>query len=177
MVDRKTTFPQLDADPSFTRVVRYFRPSDYAFWGASIAGFPAALWALEYVNPTQPHSAAANRLGYRVGAFTGLIGGFLLAYQRSSARFWGWTENEREHQRYLAEIEHHLRQGTPVHGTSRLTPYLQRIAANNSTFAASKFDVMPWFNVVSHPHHGEFNEAMIQRVRQTLQESAAKASS
>ena len=34
-------YPLIDIDPHFSRVVRYFRPSDYAAWGALGFGTPA----------------------------------------------------------------------------------------------------------------------------------------
>ena len=40
----KTPYPLIDADPHFSRVVRYFRPSDYATWAAATGAFPAALY-------------------------------------------------------------------------------------------------------------------------------------
>ena len=40
-----TPYPLIDADPRFGRVVRYFRPSDYAVWAGATAAAPAALLA------------------------------------------------------------------------------------------------------------------------------------
>lgn len=40
----KTPYPLIDSDPHFSRVVRYFRPSDYATWAAGTAGFPTLLY-------------------------------------------------------------------------------------------------------------------------------------
>lgn len=42
----QTEYPLIDADPHASRVVRYFRPSDYAFWAGTTAAFPAALYGL-----------------------------------------------------------------------------------------------------------------------------------
>lgn len=39
-------YPVIDADPTFGRVVRYMRPSDYAAWAGAAAAGPAAFWAL-----------------------------------------------------------------------------------------------------------------------------------
>jgi hypothetical protein len=46
----ETPYPRIDADPHASRVVRYFRPSDYAVWAAGTAAFPSALylWGLLY---------------------------------------------------------------------------------------------------------------------------------
>jgi NADH-ubiquinone oxidoreductase complex I, 21 kDa subunit len=40
----ETPYPLIDADPHFTRVVRYMRPSDYAVWAGATAAFPSALY-------------------------------------------------------------------------------------------------------------------------------------
>jgi len=37
-------YPLIDSDPHFSRVVRYFRPSDYATWGIATAAGPTALY-------------------------------------------------------------------------------------------------------------------------------------
>jgi hypothetical protein len=41
----ETPYPLIDADPHASRVVRYFRPSDYATWAGATAAFPTALYA------------------------------------------------------------------------------------------------------------------------------------
>lgn len=47
-------YPLIDVDPHFSRVVRYFRPSDYAAWGALSAGTPALYYAWgEYTDISQ----------------------------------------------------------------------------------------------------------------------------
>lgn len=40
----ETPYPLIDADPHASRVVRYFRPSDYAVWATGTAAFPSALY-------------------------------------------------------------------------------------------------------------------------------------
>src|SRR5579863_3194152 len=40
----ETPYPLVDADPHFSRVVRYMRPSDYAVWAGATAAFPSALY-------------------------------------------------------------------------------------------------------------------------------------
>lgn len=39
-----TPYPLIDSDPHAFRVIRYFRPSDYATIAAGTAAFPAALY-------------------------------------------------------------------------------------------------------------------------------------
>ena len=38
-------YPVIDTDPTFSRVVRYFRTSDYAAWAGATATMPALLYA------------------------------------------------------------------------------------------------------------------------------------
>lgn len=54
--DLPTPYPLVDADPYAGRVIRYFRPSDYALWAAGTAAAPAAIYAfreLAYCLPCQ----------------------------------------------------------------------------------------------------------------------------
>jgi hypothetical protein len=39
-----TPYPLIDLDPHASRVIKYFRPSDYAAWAAATAAFPSALY-------------------------------------------------------------------------------------------------------------------------------------
>ena len=41
----ETPYPLIDADPHASRVIRYFRLSDYAAWAGATVAFPAALYA------------------------------------------------------------------------------------------------------------------------------------
>ena len=40
----ESPYPLIDADPHFSRVLRYMRPSDYAVWAGATAAFPSALY-------------------------------------------------------------------------------------------------------------------------------------
>lgn len=46
----ETEYPLIDADPHASRVIRYFRPSDYAVWAGSTAAFPGLLygWGIDF---------------------------------------------------------------------------------------------------------------------------------
>ncbi|KAJ3804673.1 C-terminal of NADH-ubiquinone oxidoreductase 21 kDa subunit-domain-containing protein [Lentinula aff. lateritia] len=174
-----TPYAVIDIDPHFTRVVRYFRPTDYATWGATTLGVPAALLAWEILDPnglkiTRITLAPGEKLpagrialgnaiqivtrrmatGLRVAAFLGACGGFLLAYQNSSMRFLGWTENTREAQLDLLDLSHRAREGKPLYGESHQSPWVQGAAHRNSVFSMLKFSAFPMFNFVNHPHHG-----------------------
>ena len=90
----------------------------------------------------------------KVAALLGFGGGFLLAYQNVAKRFWGWTENDREVKRDREELSARVAQGLPIYGKSELTPYMQGIAARNSTWSPLVFALLPWFNMVNHNRHG-----------------------
>ncbi|EKM81822.1 NUXM, NADH-ubiquinone oxidoreductase 21 kDa subunit [Agaricus bisporus var. burnettii JB137-S8] len=143
-------YPLIDADPHAARVVRYFRPSDYAFWAGATAAFPAALYCWEMADPTK----ARLRTPLRLGGLLGFIGGFMMAYQRSSTRFWGWSENKREYDRDLEELSERARKGKPLYGESHQPGWVQGAAFRNSQWSQLKFSAFPMFNFVNHPHHG-----------------------
>ncbi|KAG8861483.1 hypothetical protein FRB96_002932 [Tulasnella sp. 330] len=146
----ESPYPLIDADPHAFRVVRFMRPSDYAVLAGGTAAAPGILYAMERIDP----SRGPMRPALKLAGLLGFVGGFLLAYQRSTFRFWGWTENGREQAKDLAELTQRAREGKPLYGQSDLEPYLQGVAHRNSAFSQLKLSSMPWFNLVNHPHHG-----------------------
>ena len=50
----QTPYPRIDSDPHFTRVVRYFRPGDYAAWAGTAAALPAAVYFWGMLLPGVP---------------------------------------------------------------------------------------------------------------------------
>jgi len=149
-----TPYPLIDQDPHFSRVVRYFRPYDYAALAGATAAFPGVIYFLDQIDPTRVRGRPGLRVPLIYSTVLGFMGGFLWAYQRSSFRFWGWTENEREKARDLAELSALAREGKPLYGTSGQPEWVQQTAAGNSTFSQLKFGAAPMFNFVSHNHHG-----------------------
>jgi len=145
-----TPYPLIDSDPHAFRVVRYFRPSDYATVAAGTVGFPAALYFWDMADPSRTRLRASLRLG----GVLGFIGGFLMAYQRSSFRFWGWTENKREEELDLVELRQRAQEGKPLYGESDQPLWVQGAAHANSAYSQLKFHAFPWFNLVNHPYHG-----------------------
>ncbi|EJD47886.1 hypothetical protein AURDEDRAFT_102027 [Auricularia subglabra TFB-10046 SS5] len=145
--------PLIDSDPFAGRVVRYFRPSDYAYWAGFTAGVPALLKALDLADPTHAPKVA-QRTAMRLGGVLGFMTGFLFAYQRSSYRFWGWTENQREQELDLKELSERARKGLPLYGTSGETSWIQNVAFRNSQYSQLFFHAVPWFNLARHGHHG-----------------------
>ncbi|GLB41751.1 putative C-terminal of NADH-ubiquinone oxidoreductase 21 kDa subunit [Lyophyllum shimeji] len=146
----ETPYPRIDADPHASRVIRYFRPSDYAVWAGATGAFPAALYCWQMADPAR----GSMRTALRLGGFLGFMGGFLLAYQRSSARFWGWSENRLEEEKDLAELSQRVAEGKPLYGESPQPEWVQGAAHRNSEYSQLKFSVFPMFNLVNHPFHG-----------------------
>ncbi|THU86234.1 NUXM, NADH-ubiquinone oxidoreductase subunit [Dendrothele bispora CBS 962.96] len=145
-------YPLIDIDPHAARVISYFRPSDYGVWAASTIAVPSAL--LLWVGDAASVIVRQMVTGMKVGAFIGFCGGFLLAYQRSSKRFWGWTENKREAEMDFAELSQRAKEGKPLYGESDQPEWVQGVAHRNSVFTQLKFSAFPMFNLVNHPYHG-----------------------
>ncbi|KIY46694.1 hypothetical protein FISHEDRAFT_46841 [Fistulina hepatica ATCC 64428] len=145
----ETPYSPIDCDPHASRVVRYMRTSDIGVWAAGTAGAPflLGLWNMADPVPT-------SRVAYRVAGVLGFVGGFLLAYQRSSLRFWGWSENQREQEMDMKELRQLAKEGKPLYGTSDQPEWVQSAAHRNSVYSALKFSAIPMFNFVNHPHHG-----------------------
>ncbi|KAI6164454.1 NADH-ubiquinone oxidoreductase complex I, 21 kDa subunit-domain-containing protein [Pisolithus thermaeus] len=147
----KTPYPVIDADPHFSRVVRYFRPADYATWAAGTAAFPTLLYLW---NMADPIPRVRHRTALRLGGLLGFVGGFLMAYQNSSLRFWGWAENQREEEMDLAELRQRVAEGKPLYPESTQPRWIQDVAYRNSVWSQLKFQAFPMFNFVNHQHHG-----------------------
>ncbi|KAH8093782.1 NADH-ubiquinone oxidoreductase complex I, 21 kDa subunit-domain-containing protein [Cristinia sonorae] len=147
----ETPYPLIDADPHAGRVIRYLRPSDYVAWAGLTAAFPGALYLWDAVDPSKVKLRTAGRLG----GVLGFVGGFLFAYQRSSLRLWGWSENQREQALDKAEMSDRIRQGLPIYGHSDQPEWVQGVAYRNSAFSQLKLHLFPMFNLVNHQHHGK----------------------
>ncbi|KAJ7035609.1 NADH-ubiquinone oxidoreductase complex I, 21 kDa subunit-domain-containing protein [Mycena alexandri] len=153
---RTTRYPLIDQDPHASRVIRYMRPSDFATWAAMTLGTPAAFYGWEMIDASGPARSLHARMRPFVwtGLFLGFTGGFLVAYQRSSLRFWGWAENAREEARDLAELSQLAREGKPLYGVSSQPAWVQAAAHRNSQYSQLKFSLFPMLNLVNHPYHG-----------------------
>ncbi|KAL7753474.1 hypothetical protein RI367_001249 [Sorochytrium milnesiophthora] len=139
-------YPRIDSDPHVSRVIRYMRPSDYGVWAAGTAAFPLGYW---WVETRQPVGNLGTALKFCTAL--GFFGGFMIAHQRSSYRFWGWTENAREIAKDQAEYKAAREQGLQSHlPQSTMEPYLQAVAARHSRLIALSFSWVPWFNFVDH---------------------------
>lgn len=149
----------IDVDPHLRRVVSFMRPSDYAAWGASILFFPTAMKVWEHLEPVEGAYTKPGRISggtMRTATLLGVVGGFYLAYVRSSKRFLGWSENEREVLRDRYDMKKLLsEEKLPfAENESVLDDRLKDIANKNSQYAFVNMAVIPWFNLVNHPYHG-----------------------
>jgi hypothetical protein len=50
----------------------------------------------------------------------------------------------------MREMVDKVKKGEPLYGASKLSPYLQGVAARNSRYSELFVHVLPWFNIVSH---------------------------
>ncbi|CCG84059.1 protein of unknown function [Taphrina deformans PYCC 5710] len=150
--DLATPFPVIDTDPHFFRVIKYTRLSDWVYAAGLSAAFPGIMTYWESKEPSTAKAAMPSvmRLSWTIGA----VGGFLFAYNRSASRLWGWTENAAEVERDAVDGAALARAGKKIYGDSELSPYMQGVAARNSTFSGLMFGLAPWFNFVNHSHHG-----------------------
>ncbi|KAI3406940.2 NUXM [Candida oxycetoniae] len=151
-------YERIDGDPYFGRVVSYFRPSDYLNWAISTAIFPAGLKLWERIEPSGGSGSKPLRINgttYRAAVAMGLVGGFFLAYVRSSQRFLGWRENASEVKRDRFEMKKLLSEGKlPFHeDKSALDDRNKDVANRNSQYSSSFLFILPWFNLAYHPYH------------------------
>lgn len=92
-------------------------------------------------------------------------------------RFYGATENAREIELDSREMVAKVKAGQPLYGESRLSPYLQGVAARQSRYSALFLSTVPWFNFVNHNQHGIDTAKYYQQAERELEaERAAKSS-
>jgi len=163
-----TDFPLIDSDPHFKRVVKYARPSDYAVGATAAAAGPGLMLLWERVSPSY-----VGKGGFApIMRLTGVIGvgaGFLMFYQRSILRFYGFTENKREAEMDMREMVDKVKKGEPLYGVSTLTPYMQGVASRNSRYTGIWLHVIPWFNFVNHNQHGVDTTKYYQQAEKELE--------
>ncbi|KZF22701.1 hypothetical protein L228DRAFT_134217 [Xylona heveae TC161] len=163
-----TDYPLIDSDPHFKRVLRYARPSDYAVGAATFAFGPALMLLWEKISPSyvgRGGFAPIMRLTCAVSAGAG----FLIHYQRSILRFYGFTENKREVDMDMREMVDKVKKGEPLYGTSTLSPYMQGAASRNSRYSGLFLHVLPWFNFVNHDQHGVDTAKYYQQAERELE--------
>ena len=95
-----------------------------------------------------------------------------------AVRFYGFTENAREVEMDMREMVDRVKRGESLYGESRLTPYMQGVAARQSRYSAMFMAVVPWFNFVNHPQHGVDTAKYYQQAERELEaERLGKAKS
>ncbi|QKX54934.1 uncharacterized protein TRUGW13939_02024 [Talaromyces rugulosus] len=164
----KTDYPLIDSDPHLKRVFRYGRPSDYAVAGGMAAASPISFWLMDRLSPSH-----VGRAGFapvlRLATAIGLLGGFHIFYQRSSNRFYGFTENSREVEKDMREMVDKVKKGEPLYGVSQLSENLQGVAARNSRYSGVFAHILPWFNFVNHNQHGVDTAKYYQQAERELE--------
>ncbi|CAI2162100.1 20697_t:CDS:2 [Funneliformis geosporum] len=131
----RTEYEVIDIDPHFNRVVKYFRPSDYALWASVTATGPAFMFMMERTGGPSKGLPIALKLSTVLGASAG----FLLAYQRSSLRFWGWIENYKEVEKDRQEMTKLVEQGKPLYGPEYMSEFNQKASSWFTRYSALKF--------------------------------------
>ncbi|KAJ1803962.1 hypothetical protein LPJ56_005725, partial [Coemansia sp. RSA 2599] len=111
----KTPYPVIDSDPIFSRVVRYFRPTDYAVAAGITALGPAFMYWMEKYQPSGNPGKPLVRAMKLAGGL-GAMAGFCTAYMMVSTRFCGLSENAREIKKYREEYARLKAQGKPING-------------------------------------------------------------
>ncbi|KAJ5681532.1 NADH-ubiquinone oxidoreductase 21 kDa subunit [Penicillium maclennaniae] len=141
-----TDYPLIDSDPHLRRVFGYARPSDYAVGAGAAAVSPIAFWVMERVSPS--HTAE---------------------------RFYGFTENTREVEMDMREMVDKVKQGQPLYGASKVSDYIQGVAARNSRYSELFIHVLPWFNIVNHDQHGVDTAKYYQQAERELEAERVKS--
>ncbi|MCJ1425443.1 hypothetical protein MMC29_003342 [Sticta canariensis] len=162
-----TDYPLIDSDPHFKRVVRYARRSDYVAGAISTAAGPALMLVWERIAPSMVGKggfAPIMRLTTGISAFAG----FLMLYERSILRFYGFTENKREVEMDMREMVDKVKRNEPLYGKSSLTPHMQGVASRNSRYSGVFLHVLPWFNFVNHEQHGVETTKYYQQAEREL---------
>ncbi|KAE8454546.1 hypothetical protein EG329_000169 [Mollisiaceae sp. DMI_Dod_QoI] len=168
-----TDYPLIDSDPHFKRVIGYARTSDYVAGAAFATAGPGAMLLMERISPSLVGKGGFAPI-MRLTGFVGLTAGFLLTYQRSILRFYGWTENSREVEMDMKEMVAKVKKGEPLYGISNTTPYIQGMASRNSRYAGLWLHVIPWFNFVNHNQHGVDTAKYYQQAERELEAEASK---
>ncbi|KAL1955388.1 hypothetical protein VTO42DRAFT_8608 [Malbranchea cinnamomea] len=149
----KTDYPVIDTDPHIKRVFGYARKSDWAI-GAGLAAVGPLLFAIaQRVQPVLAPPQTYTRC-LRLACAIGATGGLITVYQRSCQRFLGFRENAREEAMDMREMVDKIKRGEPLYGESKLSPYMQGVAARNSRYASLFSHAILWPNLVNHNQHG-----------------------
>ncbi|CAK5273803.1 unnamed protein product [Mycena citricolor] len=125
-------------------------------YGDGVSVVMCALRGQKRISPAEKMDRTGFRMRsqFYVGAWLGFCAGFMIAYSRSSKRFWGWSENSIEEKRDLQELSQRAQEGIPLYGETNQPQWIQAAAHRNSQFSQLKFSLFPMLNLVNHPYHG-----------------------
>lgn len=145
----------IDIDPHFSKVVSYFRPSDYVKIGLFTVSGPAFLVGCKWFE-TQGKNMHVSGRYLRLATFFGFTAGVLSQYGQSVLRFQGALENSREVNKDRYEVKSRLAKGLTAYeeDKSDLPSWIQTVAARTSTYSNNAIAFIPWVNMVRHEHHG-----------------------
>lgn len=59
----------------------------------------------------------------------------------------------------MREMVDKVKQGQPLYGASKVSDYIQGVAARNSRYSELFIHVLPWFNIVNHDQVSPRNPA------------------
>lgn len=145
----------IDIDPHLSRVVSYFRPSDYLKIGLYTVSGPAFLVGCKWFETQGKNMHVSGRF-MRLATFFGFTAGFLSQYGQSVLRFQGAIENSREVKKDRYEVKSRLANGLSAYqeDESDLPAWIRTVAARTSTYSNNTLAFIPWVNLVKHEHHG-----------------------
>jgi hypothetical protein len=69
----------------------------------------------------------------------------------------------------MREMVDMVKKGEPLYGKSELTEHHQSMAARNSRNSGFGLFILPFFNIVNHPHHGVDTAKYYQQAERELE--------
>lgn len=69
----------------------------------------------------------------------------------------------------MREMVDKVKKGEPLYGESKLSPYLQGVAARQSRYSALMMSIIPWANFVNHDQHGVDTAKYFQQAERELE--------
>ena len=88
---------------------------------------------------------------------------------RETVRFLGLSENRREIAMDMREMVDKVKRGEPPYGKTELSEHHQGMAARNSRNSGFGLFLLPFFNIVNHPHHGVDTAKYYQQAERELE--------
>jgi len=169
-----TPYPLIDNDPHIKRVLHYMRPSDYVA-GTAIGLFgPSMMLLWERISPSHVGKGGFAPI-MRLSGAIGVVAAFIYATERSTMRFYGFRENQREIDMDMREMVDKVKKGEPLYGKSSLSPHLQGVASRNSRYSGVFLHILPWYNFVNHDQHGVDTAKYYQQAERELEAQRSRS--